>query len=87
MNSPRGTTPPQDKTSSRSTSKNDKTATDRGQASPLLDWLNQTKRDDPWHGFTIVSTESQQAKPQDSSTKENPDALTTRAEVGSDKGK
>jgi hypothetical protein len=31
MNSPRGTTPPQDKTSSRSTSKNDKPATDRGQ--------------------------------------------------------
>ncbi|RGP75724.1 hypothetical protein FSPOR_522 [Fusarium sporotrichioides] len=87
MNSHRGTTSPPHKTSSNLTTKDDKSVVDKGQASPLLAWQNQTKRDDPWSGFTVVSSETPQARSQDSPTKDESDAWSTQAEVGSDEEK
>ncbi|KAF5240720.1 hypothetical protein FAUST_4246 [Fusarium austroamericanum] len=87
MDSSRGTTYRQDKTSSDSTSKDDKPVVDKGQASPLLDWFNQKEKDDPWHRFSVASTETHQDRSQEDVVHDKLKSWSTRAEFGSDKGK
>ncbi|CEI68220.1 hypothetical protein FVEN_g11827 [Fusarium venenatum] len=85
MNSLHGSASRRDKTSSDLT-KDDKPVVDKDRSSPLLDWLNQNEGDDPWHGFTAVSTEGPRGRSQDGPAKDKTNAWSTQAEVGSDRG-
>ena len=51
--------------------------------SPFSRWLNQSTKESPWHGFTVVSGENQRGN----SVADKSDTWSTQAEAGSGKEK
>ncbi|KAF4341799.1 hypothetical protein FBEOM_4256 [Fusarium beomiforme] len=75
--------------SKNATSTTPKNSTDHGNqeqsyASPMLEWLCQSDRDEPWRGFTVVTTDQQNWKTRNYSTENHSQTWSTRAEAGSE---
>jgi hypothetical protein len=54
--------------------------------SPMLEWLSQSDRDDPWTGFTAVITDRQNWQSNSYSAENRSKTWSTQAEAGSEKG-
>ncbi|KAF4979241.1 hypothetical protein FDECE_18096 [Fusarium decemcellulare] len=53
-------------------------------ASPMLRWLHQSDKDEPWRGFTVVSTDTQHGQSYSYATTDNKRSTwSTKVESGS----